>query len=249
MSEYQIDRFQVSRHLGHMFLQMIFDFGFVHCDPHAGNILLRHHKDDRVFFWKYLLPRPNFQLVLLDHGLYHRLDSTIQTNYANVWQGIIHADEVQIEQGCRNFLQTSSANEITHHRLFASMLSGRTWESISTKSKGLSNIVKTRNLNEKNVVHTKVGSLAFLKSVNQILSELPRDLLLILKTQDTLRAIDYSLGVQTSGHLFQSVILMGRYCNRFLYQHESRGWIKWLFYQWSQVRLSVISLYGWFMIY
>ena len=38
---------------------MIFKFGYVHCDPHPGNVLVRK---DRA------TGRP--QIVLLDHGLY-----------------------------------------------------------------------------------------------------------------------------------------------------------------------------------
>ena len=41
-----------------MYADMIYKFGYVHCDPHAGNILVRknEHREDEI--------------VLLDHGLY-----------------------------------------------------------------------------------------------------------------------------------------------------------------------------------
>ena len=42
-----------------MYADMIFKFGYVHCDPHPGNVLVR--KDTAT-------GRP--QIVLLDHGLY-----------------------------------------------------------------------------------------------------------------------------------------------------------------------------------
>ena len=42
-----------------MYADMIFKFGYVHCDPHPGNVLVRK---DRA------TGRP--QIVLLDHGLY-----------------------------------------------------------------------------------------------------------------------------------------------------------------------------------
>jgi aarF domain-containing kinase len=42
------------------FYAQIFAGGFVHCDPHPGNVLVRPHPG-----------RPSEpQLVLLDHGLY-----------------------------------------------------------------------------------------------------------------------------------------------------------------------------------
>jgi aarF domain-containing kinase len=40
------------------FSEMIFVHGFVHADPHAGNLLVRKGGDGKP------------QLVLLDHGLY-----------------------------------------------------------------------------------------------------------------------------------------------------------------------------------
>lgn len=56
---------QVSRHLGKIYSEMIFVNGFVHCDPHPGNVLVRK------------CPKSNkTEIVLLDHGLYqvrHRL--------------------------------------------------------------------------------------------------------------------------------------------------------------------------------
>lgn len=51
--------FQISCHLGKMYSEMIFVNGFVHCDPHPGNILVRRHSDTG-----------KAEIVLLDHGLY-----------------------------------------------------------------------------------------------------------------------------------------------------------------------------------
>lgn len=42
--------------------EMIFIHGDVHCDPHAANMLVRP------------LPGGDWRLVLLDHGLYRRID-------------------------------------------------------------------------------------------------------------------------------------------------------------------------------
>lgn len=50
---------QISRHLGRMYSEMIFVNGFVHCDPHPGNVLVRKRPDTG-----------KAEIVLLDHGLY-----------------------------------------------------------------------------------------------------------------------------------------------------------------------------------
>ena len=41
-----------------MYADMIYKFGYVHCDPHAGNVLVRKNEDGVD------------EIVLLDHGLY-----------------------------------------------------------------------------------------------------------------------------------------------------------------------------------
>lgn len=51
--------FQISRHLGKVYSEMIFVNGFVHCDPHPGNVLVRKRPDTG-----------KAEIVLLDHGLY-----------------------------------------------------------------------------------------------------------------------------------------------------------------------------------
>ena len=52
--------FQVSRDLGKLYSEMIFVNGYVHCDPHPGNVLVNKTKEGT-------------QIVLLDHGLYQVL--------------------------------------------------------------------------------------------------------------------------------------------------------------------------------
>lgn len=53
----KIDRYDVSQKLGQLYSNMIFLTGFVHSDPHPGNILVRKHSGGT-------------EVILLDHGLY-----------------------------------------------------------------------------------------------------------------------------------------------------------------------------------
>lgn len=46
-------------HLIRAFADQIFVTGFIHCDPHPGNIFLRPHPDNKQ----------NYQIVVIDHGL------------------------------------------------------------------------------------------------------------------------------------------------------------------------------------
>ena len=50
---------QVSRKIGQLYSEMIFVHGYVHCDPHPGNVFVRKDNSGR-----------QVEIVLLDHGLY-----------------------------------------------------------------------------------------------------------------------------------------------------------------------------------
>lgn len=62
-----------------LFSAQIFSWGWVHCDPHPGNIIIRPHPT-----------RPGEpQFVLLDHGLYVRVSDTFRRQYATLWRGLM----------------------------------------------------------------------------------------------------------------------------------------------------------------
>ncbi|OCH92041.1 atypical/ABC1/ABC1-B protein kinase [Obba rivulosa] len=65
-----------------LFSAQMFEWGWVHCDPHPGNIIIRPHPAHPG------LP----QFVLLDHGLYVSVSKTFQRQYATLWKGLLTAD-------------------------------------------------------------------------------------------------------------------------------------------------------------
>ena len=103
---------QIADQVSHIFSQMIFVNGFVHSDPHPGNIFVRPlngKKDGR------------FQIVLLDHGLYREVERDIRLNYAKLWYSIIQKDEKGIQY-------YSSKLGVGHlYQLFSCMLTARIW--------------------------------------------------------------------------------------------------------------------------
>ncbi|KAH8096780.1 ABC1 family-domain-containing protein [Cristinia sonorae] len=65
-----------------LFSAQIFKWGWVHCDPHPGNVIIRPHPQ-----------KPSYpQLVLIDHGLYVEMPETFRQQYATVWKGLLTAD-------------------------------------------------------------------------------------------------------------------------------------------------------------
>lgn len=65
-----IDRYEVADKLSQLYSQMIFIHGFVHSDPHPGNILVKK------------TPK-GVDIVLLDHGLYAVSSYAINLNVWN----------------------------------------------------------------------------------------------------------------------------------------------------------------------
>ncbi|KAL2789646.1 aarF domain-containing protein kinase 1 isoform f, partial [Daubentonia madagascariensis] len=124
------DFLKISRHLGKMYSEMIFVNGFVHCDPHPGNVLVRKHPGTG-----------KAEIILLDHGLYQ--DAEIRNNAAN-----------------------------------------------------------------------------YLPQISQLLNHVPRQMLLIFKTNDLLRGIEAALGTRASASSFLN---MSRCCIRALAEHKKKN--------------------------
>ena len=56
---------------------MIFEEGFVHADPHPGNLFVRKRQDGAC------------ELVILDHGIYTELTQETKLSYTKLWRGIL----------------------------------------------------------------------------------------------------------------------------------------------------------------
>ncbi|KAH9942243.1 ABC1-domain-containing protein [Epithele typhae] len=72
----------VMRTMVDLFSAQIFDWGWVHCDPHPGNIIIRPHPTRAH----------QAQFVLLDHGLYVKATEGFQAQYARLWKALLTAD-------------------------------------------------------------------------------------------------------------------------------------------------------------
>lgn len=65
-----------------LFSAQMFSWGWIHCDPHPGNVIIRANPSN---------PKKP-QLVLLDHGLYVRVQEKFRTEWSTLWQGLLTAD-------------------------------------------------------------------------------------------------------------------------------------------------------------
>ncbi|XP_036089098.1 uncharacterized aarF domain-containing protein kinase 5 isoform X3 [Rousettus aegyptiacus] len=75
----------IAEKLIHAFAEQIFYTGFIHSDPHPGNVLVRRGQDGKA------------QLVLLDHGLYQFLDEKDRAALCQLWRAIILRDDAAMK--------------------------------------------------------------------------------------------------------------------------------------------------------
>lgn len=74
-----------------IFAYQIFYTGFLHCDPHPGNIIVR--KNPKSF-------RKKPQIVLLDHGLYITESPEFRKQYCELWKSLLTMDMKGVRKIC-----------------------------------------------------------------------------------------------------------------------------------------------------
>ncbi|XP_029808689.1 uncharacterized aarF domain-containing protein kinase 1 isoform X3 [Suricata suricatta] len=196
MERNKIDVNEISRHLGKIYSEMIFVNGFVHCDPHPGNVLVRKHPGTG-----------RAEIVLLDHGLYQVLTEEFRLNYCHLWQSLIWTDMKRV----RKYSERLGAGDL--YPLFACMLTARSWDSVN---RGISQAPVTAT--EDSEIRSNAAN--YLPQISQLLNHVPRQMLLIFKTNDLLRGIEAALGTRASASSFLN---MSRCCIRALATHKKKS--------------------------
>ncbi|KAK3685892.1 ABC1 family-domain-containing protein [Podospora appendiculata] len=220
-----IDRDEVSATLAHIFNEMIFGEGApLHCDPHGGNIAIR--KRDRSRFGG--RRAANFDIILYDHGLYRDIPLDLRRSYAKMWLAIMDGDLA---------LMKKYVNEVANidedkFPLFASAITGRDFSIVSTS------ITKPKDPSEQKTMSSALQE-GLIVDLVQMLGQVPRIILLILKTNDLTRSLDESLHTR-QGPVRQFLIL-ARYCMRTVFYEQLEAIGKLGSPYWPPNALRVVS--------
>ena len=102
-----LDLVSIDRNILNIFSEQLFHTGFIHADPHPGNILIRPNTG-----------KLNCQVVLLDHGLYEEINDDVREALAGLWLGIVNNDHQEMESCCRKL-------NVEDYRVFSIALSQR----------------------------------------------------------------------------------------------------------------------------
>uniref|UniRef100_A0A2N9GL70 ABC1 atypical kinase-like domain-containing protein n=1 Tax=Fagus sylvatica TaxID=28930 RepID=A0A2N9GL70_FAGSY len=171
---------EVAKLVSQAFAEMIFKHGFVHCDPHEANLLVRPLPSSK----RSILGKRKPQLVLLDHGLYKELDYYTRTNYAALWKALIFADAKAIKE---NSVKLGAGEDL--YALFAGILTMRPWDKVVDPS--VDHLVIKGNDSDRSELQMYASE--YFPQISELLRRLPRVILLMLKTNDCLRAVNNSL--------------------------------------------------------
>ena len=200
LKKHNIKVSEISKEMARTFSQMIYKDGFVHCDPHPGNLMIRPTPAGSSS------PR-DFEIILLDHGLYRELTPEFRLDYAHLWTAIISSDEEEIKYRALKLGGTDA------YQLFSCILTGRDWSVVQDNQL----TKKARSKDE--MVKIADGAGNRIAEIAGILAKVPRDLLLLFKTNDLLRALDEDLGAD-DGAQMRTFAVMGQYCAQAIYEAD-----------------------------
>ncbi|KAL4620868.1 hypothetical protein ACB092_06G187400 [Castanea dentata] len=185
---------EVAKLVSQAFAEMMFKHGFVHCDPHAANLLVRPLPSSK----RSILGKRKPQLIILDHGLYKELDFHTRANYAALWKALIFADATAIKENC---VKLGAGEDL--YALFAGILTMRPWNKVVDPS--VDHLVIKSNDGDRSELQMYASQ--YFPQISELLRRLPRVILLMLKTNDCLRAVNSSL-LQASS--LQTFLIIGK---------------------------------------
>ncbi|KDN52895.1 ABC1-domain-containing protein [Tilletiaria anomala UBC 951] len=238
LAEHKIDRNRVSQELSRCFNQMLYMHGFFHADPHGGNVLIRPApKGSRSPY--------NFEVVLLDHGLYFDIDRELRINYARFWLSLLSSSTPKVQAERRKYAKLVADIDDDLYPILESAVTGRSGLAGSDpnnpngvkgrhRASSLLDIDGGAEMTEEEQEHIRKTVLekeGLFTSVLELLRRVPRRMLMVLKLNDLTRSLDASL--HTTHGPVRPFLIAARYCalsiweddkDRLRQEREKHGW-------------------------
>lgn len=130
------------------------------------------------------------------------------------------------------------------YQLWASMLTTRTWDDLMTPEEEHGNLAVRRT--KEGMTATRENSRKYAEEIGVVLRHVPRELIMILKTNDCLRSVDYQLGSPVN-----TFVIMSKVMQRTLQQEEApldAGWSHALYNAYDNALLAVkLKAAEWYM--
>lgn len=223
MKAMKINIKDVDQKLFKVFAYQIFTSGFVHADPHPGNVFVRKDKAGRA------------QIVLLDHGLYETISEDVRDNLCHFWEAIVLRDYDKMKT-------YSEKLGVSDHKRFAEIL--------LQKPLDVNKFSFATKYTEDEVAYMKKVASKHFDIIMTILKEMPRNLLFIVRNLNIVRAIAREHGdlvdrpkimarcaitnLLSSGNIFsyvhRKIFFEYRLWTLFMQYWTMRNWLKLLEY-------------------
>lgn len=217
LAEHHIDRNRVSQELARIFSQMLYMHGFFHADPHGGNVLIRPRQPGSR-------SAENFEIVLLDHGLYFEIDEELRANYARFWLSLISRSSPKVTRERRKYARLVGNIDDDLYPVLESAITGRsglegsdnknpTGVKGKQRKSSLLDLDSSSRLSDDEKDHirkTVMEKEGLLVDVMALLRRVPRAMLMVLKINDLTRALDANL--HTTHGSARPFIITARYC-------------------------------------
>ncbi|BAT81300.1 hypothetical protein VIGAN_03098700 [Vigna angularis var. angularis] len=161
LNQIGVDPEKVAKSLIQLFAEMIFVHGYIHGDPHPGNILVSPEGCN------------GFSLVLLDHAVYTVLDEEFRKDFCKLWEALILKDSMKTMW----FGERLGSGK--YSRYLPIIFTGTTIE--SKYAVGIS-------IEEKEALKRELKSLLF-EDLHSFMESLPPDFIAIMRADALIRSI------------------------------------------------------------
>ncbi|KAG2440120.1 hypothetical protein HXX76_004234 [Chlamydomonas incerta] len=161
----------VGRQLCKLFGELMFIQGYVHGDPHPGNLMVRPKGRPSWLRWLFRGTRRGFELVVLDHGTYLEVEPELRQQFCQLWCAVVMQDEATQAD-----ISTAMAGEA----------GGRILPLLLTQ--------RARNRAEEAALRARLGIRGF-GDMTALLSAVSRHLVDLLRVVTVIRSSSAALGV------------------------------------------------------
>ncbi len=209
-----------------VFAEQVFHAGFVHCDPHPGNLLIRGHPEN---------PKKH-QVVIIDHGLYISEREEFRQQYCRLWKAMILMDTEELKNICIEW-------GVRDPELFASMQLMKPYSTSTSKPVHMQTTTKAE------VIAMQLKAKERVKKLLGDTSKTPRELILVGRHLNLVRSLNKQLGspvnrVEILADCAASAASKFKGSNDHYFNYRLRLLMISLYFHYSNLYRSVSSLFG-----